>query len=95
MQKPAKLLKMTALLAVSGLILGGCQATNQPFYGAKTNHFASKSHKIGQYPAALNRFKAPKNKFKAPKRAFNSPYNQFGHTPYKKALTIPLQAQVQ
>ena len=76
MQKLPKLLKMTALLAVSGFILGGCQAANQPFQGSKTNHFNPYGHNTGQYQTPFKSFKAPKRKNIQPF------YNQYGQLVY-------------
>ena len=76
MQKPPKLLKLTALLAVSGLVLGGCQAANQSFHGSKTNHFNPHIQNIGQYSKPFRQAKTPKTNNIAPY------YNQYGQIIY-------------
>ena len=76
MQKLPKLLKTTALLAVSGFILGGCQAANQPFKGQKTNHFNPYAQTAGRYQAPVQSFKAQKNQNIRPY------YNQYGQLIY-------------
>jgi len=76
MQKLPKLLKMTALLAVSGSILGGCQAANQPFQGSKTNHFNPYNQNAARHQTPFKAFKAPKRKNVQPF------YNQYGQLVY-------------
>lgn len=60
MQKSLKILKMTTFLGASGLILGGCQAANQSFYGKKTNHFNGHAQQNGYYSTPYNQYNPPK-----------------------------------
>ena len=79
MQKSLKILKLTAFLAASSLVLGGCQAANQPFFGKKTNHFNTFNQSNGYYSSPYKRVKPRKNIFKSP---FSKPKNQYGHAPF-------------
>ena len=51
---------MISFLGAAGLVLGGCQAANQSFYGKKTNHFNGYPQQYGHYSHPYNRVKPPR-----------------------------------
>ena len=60
MHKSLKILKTTSFLGAAALILSGCQGTNHPFFGKKTNHFNRYSPHAGHYAAQNNGYQPPR-----------------------------------